>query len=123
MMYKIKVKSKYLRGINKMIIWVLQNNYHKPKDIFSILKIFYSNTLKIHIENMLELNLLCIKKVNGTGVIYINKNFDGEYFYLNIDNIDLNNLSRKEKCNIIKNNLINKNTIKALSLKNISVCC
>ncbi|CRF31566.1 hypothetical protein BRSU_0230 [Brachyspira suanatina] len=124
MMYKIKVKSKYLTGINKMIIWVLNNDYHRPKDIFNILKIFYSNTLKIYIQNMLELNLLCIKKVNGIGGIYVNKNFDGEYFYLNIedDSINLNSLDKKEKCKIIKNNLINKSTIKALSLKNISVC-
>lgn len=124
MMYKIKVKNRYLNGINKMIIWVLQNNYHRPKDIFKILKIFYSNTLKIHIENLLEVNLLCIKKVNGIKGIYMNDDFDGEYLYLNIkyDNINFNSLDRKEKIKIIKNNLNNKDMIKVLSFKNISIC-
>ncbi|WP_028330911.1 hypothetical protein [Brachyspira alvinipulli] len=122
MKYKIKVKNKYISGINRMIIFTIKNNYNRPKDIFKILKLFYRETLIHHIDYLLNADLLCIKKINGIGGIYLNRDFDGEYFHLNIEDNDINSSNKEYKRKLIKNNLTNKSIIKILNLKDIIVC-
>ncbi|WP_297296527.1 hypothetical protein [uncultured Brachyspira sp.] len=122
MKYKIKVKNKYLTGINRIIIFSIINGINDPRELFdNVLNIFYKDTVIKYLSKLMNVHLICIKEsVKGKG-FYLNKNFDGKYYYVEIkDYSDLQSLDKKEIYNILRNNSVNKNILEALDLMDIN---
>ncbi|KLI60157.1 hypothetical protein [Brachyspira hyodysenteriae] len=119
MEYKIKVKNKYLTGINRIIIFSIMNGINNPRDLFcNALNIFYKDTVIKYILKLMNVHLICIRDgENGKG-FYLNKDFDGEYYNIKLENnIDLNCTEIEYIKNIFRNNLSDKNILRALDFK------
>ena len=121
MEYKIKVKNKYLTGINRIIIFSIMSGINNPRELFdNVLNIFYKDTVIKYLSKLINVHLICIREgVNGKG-FYLNKNFDGEYYNIKLDNnIDLNCIEIDDIKNIFRDNSYDKKILKALDFKSI----
>ncbi len=122
MEYKIKVKNKYLTGINRIIIFSIMSGINNPRELFdNVLNIFYKDTVIKYLSKLMNVHLIRIGDgVNGKG-FYLNKNFDGEYYNIKLENnIDLNSTEIEYVKNIFRNNSADKNILKALDFKCIA---
>lgn len=121
MEYKIRIRKQYLTGINRIIIFAIMNDINNPRELFdNVLNIFYKDTVIKYLSKLINVHLICIREgVNGKG-FYLNKNFDGEYYNIKLDNnIDLNCTEIDDIKNIFRDNSYDKKILKALDFKSI----
>ena len=76
MEYKIKVKNKYLTGINRIIIFSIMSGINNPRELFdNVFNIFYKDTVIKYLSKLMNVHLIRIEDgVTGKG-FYLNKNF------------------------------------------------
>ena len=122
MEYKIKVKNKYLTGINRIIIFSIMSGINNPRELFdNVLNIFYKDTVIKYLSKLMNVHLIRIEDGENGKELYLNKNFDGEYYYIKLeDNIDLNCTEIEYVRNIFRNNSADKKILKALDFKCIA---
>ncbi|EKV57222.1 hypothetical protein [Brachyspira hampsonii] len=123
MEYKIRIRKQYLTGINRMIIFAIMNGINNPRELLNnVFNIFYKYTVIKCLSKLMNVHLICIRETpNGKG-FYLNKNFDGEYCSIKLENnINLGGTEIEDIKNIFKNNSSDKKILKALDFKSINL--